>query len=246
MGRTLEIDASSMQKGSDGNPVEGCWFCLSNASADVDLIASVGEDAYLALDKGAITDNHVLVVSIEHHPSSQVVSTDCFAEVERYLAALRSCFAAEGKELVGFERYMALRKSGGNHCHLNAIAVDKSSSAAAASVFDQAAAAAGFQLKRIPAAAGTEESARKALRDVVGEGEYFQAILPDGSRLVHPIAYGERHPLNFGREVLAKLVGQPERADWKACAVAVDEERARTERFKAKFKPFDIMQNGSA
>jgi len=41
----------------------------------------------------------------------------------RYLSALRSCFAAGGKELVGFERYMALRKSGGNHCHFNAIAV---------------------------------------------------------------------------------------------------------------------------
>ena len=40
-----------------------------------------------------------------------------------YLSALRTCFAAGGKELVGFERYMALRKSGGNHCHLNAIAV---------------------------------------------------------------------------------------------------------------------------
>ena len=41
----------------------------------------------------------------------------------RYLSALRTCFAATGQELVGFERYMALRKSGGNHCHLNAIAV---------------------------------------------------------------------------------------------------------------------------
>ena len=41
----------------------------------------------------------------------------------RYVSALRTCFAATGQELVGFERYMALRKSGGNHCHLNAIAV---------------------------------------------------------------------------------------------------------------------------
>lgn len=45
----------------------------------------------------------------------------------------------------------------------------------------------------------------------VGEGEYFLALLPDGSRLVHPIAYGERFPLNFGREVLAQLAGVPQR-----------------------------------
>lgn len=45
----------------------------------------------------------------------------------------------------------------------------------------------------------------------VGEGEYFVAVLPDGSRLVHPIAYGERFPLNYGREVLAELAGVPQR-----------------------------------
>ena len=49
--------------------------------------------------------------------------TAAFSLPCRYLSALRTCFAASGKELVGFERYMALRKSGGNHCHLNAIAV---------------------------------------------------------------------------------------------------------------------------
>jgi hypothetical protein len=45
----------------------------------------------------------------------------------------------------------------------------------------------------------------------VGEGEYFVALLPDGSRLVHPIAFGERFPLSYGREVLAELAGVPER-----------------------------------
>lgn len=45
------------------------------------------------------------------------------------------------------------------------------------------------------------EAGREALRVAVGDGEYFLAILPDGSRLVHAITRGERHPLSFGREV---------------------------------------------
>lgn len=106
-------------------------------------------------------------------------------------------------------------------------------------VFEDRAKAAGFSLTHIPAAAG--EAARAALRDVVGDGEYFQAFLPDGSYLVHPIAFGERHPLNYGREVLAELAGVPDRAEWKACAVSVEEERRRSEAFKALFKPHDIM-----
>lgn len=240
MGRTLEIDASTARRRTDGRPVDGCWFCLSNADADVDLVASVGDDAYLAVDKGAISDSHVLVVSVEHQPCSQALSPEAFGEVERYLAALGACWRARGASLVAFERYMALRKSGGNHCHLNAIAVDAAAAQGAGPAFEKAAAAAGFSLTRLPPATG--EAAREAVAAVVGDGEYFQALLPDGSRLVHPIAYGERHPLNFGREVLAALAGCPERADWKACAVPVDEERARTERFKAEFKAFDPMQ----
>ena len=50
-----------------------------------------------------------------------------------------------------------------------------------------------------------------ACHPAVGESEYFVALLPDGGRLVHPIAYGERFPLNYGREVLAELAGVPHR-----------------------------------
>lgn len=38
----------------------------------------------MAVDKGAITDEHVLVVSVEHFPSSQSLSIDCYAEIRRW------------------------------------------------------------------------------------------------------------------------------------------------------------------
>ena len=41
---------------------------------------------------------------------------------------------------------------------------------------------------------------------MVANGEFFLITLPDGSRLVHPIAAGERHPLNFGREACYLLL----------------------------------------
>ena len=43
-------------------------------------------------------------------------------------------------------------------------------------------------------------------------------------------------------QVAAELAGVPDRADWKKCQISPDEEAARTERFKAQFKPYDIMQ----
>ena len=47
------------------------------------------------MDKGAITDSHVLVLPIEHFPSSLHLSASTYTEMERYLSALRSCFAAQ-------------------------------------------------------------------------------------------------------------------------------------------------------
>ncbi len=44
MGRELTVDVStSGARALSGKPVEGCWFCLSNANADIDLVVSVGE-----------------------------------------------------------------------------------------------------------------------------------------------------------------------------------------------------------
>lgn len=36
---------------------------------DVDLVSSVGEEVYVALDKGPINPQHALIIPIEHHPS---------------------------------------------------------------------------------------------------------------------------------------------------------------------------------
>ena len=64
------------------------------------------------------------------------------------------------------------------------------------------------------------EEGRLALRDAVGDGEYFQVIFPDGSRMVHTIRPGQKHHLPFGREAAASVAGVPARADWKSCQVS--------------------------
>ncbi len=46
MGRELTVDVATAADGAKaptGLPVEGCWFCLSNPNADVNLVASIGD-----------------------------------------------------------------------------------------------------------------------------------------------------------------------------------------------------------
>lgn len=241
MGRQLFIEPASAQgRKKDAAPVEGCWFCLSNPNADVHLVCSVGQESYIALDKGPIdTTSHVLILPIEHHACSLDLPPSALEEIERYLSALSSYFASQGKAMVGFERFMRLKKSGGNHCHINVIGISLQNANTAKSAFINAGKQQGHSFTEVQA--GGIHTVQDGIRDIAGDGEYFCAILPDGSRLVHPIAYGERHPLSFGRDVLAELIGTPERADWKLCKVSQEEELDNAEKFKSNFKPYDIM-----
>ncbi|KAL0053002.1 hypothetical protein WJX82_011315 [Trebouxia sp. C0006] len=224
-----------------GKPVEGCWFCLSNPSADTDLVVSIGEECYCAMDKGAINEGHVLLLPIEHYASSLACSANAWAEMQRYLSAFKACAASQSKEVIAFERHLSLVKKGGNHCHINVVSIPASAAPKAKQAFQQAAQAQGFAFTALSKAVG--KASRSQLQEVVGDSEYFLAILPDGSRLVHPISREERHPLDFGRQVVAQLAGTPDRADWKTCQLEKPQEIARTEAFKAVFQPYDVVNS---
>lgn len=234
-------------------PSASCWFCLSNPNADVGLVATVGEETYVALDKGPIDETrHALVVPIEHLRSTVSAPLSTQREMTQQLRALKRAFAREGKVAVGFERHVALKRAaqaGGNHCHVNVLAVDAERGEQARRVFEDAIQGAGFDVAYLPATEdggwdgewGAGEArpdepglpkSLQTLRAVVGDGEYFLALLPDGSRLVHPIRTGERHPLQLGREALAKVAGRPDRADWRTCKADEAEEARRVESLK--------------
>jgi hypothetical protein len=51
---------------------------------------------------------------------------------------------------------------------------------------------------------------------------------------------GARHPVQFGREVLCRLLGLPDRLAWKACAAGVEAETAQAAAFRTAFAPFDF------
>ena len=61
-----------------------------------------------------------------------------------------------------------------------------------------------------------------------------------GTRLVHPILAGERHPMSYAREACAAVAGCEDRADWKNCKMdGVEAEEAAVEALKKRFAPFD-------
>eukprot|EP00898_Chlorokybus_atmophyticus_P002259 jgi/Chlat1/3033/Chrsp206S03289 len=256
----FEFQKGSCTRGDSSRqhqPPGPCWFCLSSSEAETHLVVSVGTDCYLALAKGGILPEHVLLLPIEHFPSCLQLPPAIGQEVERYKEALRKCFAAVGKDIFVFERYLNLRA--GTHCHVQARShccnmimalvcpISREARAFARRVLDSHAERAGFAFVELPQKSSTHAKALSEDGDLLeaagGAGaQYFLAELPDGTRLVHMIKHGEKSfPMQFGRDVLAEMLNMPERADWKACRIDKAEEERLAEKFKSTFEPFDVM-----
>eukprot|EP01035_Chromulina_nebulosa_P017298 gene17298-22835_t len=72
------------EKTNNNSHANDCWFCLASPTVKFHLIVSVSDHAYLALPRGGMVDNHILIVPIECVPSRIHLSED--EENEKILA----------------------------------------------------------------------------------------------------------------------------------------------------------------
>lgn len=54
-----------------------CWFCLASPEVEKHLVVSVGNHAYLALAKGGLVSEHLLILPITHFQSTPDLDDDC-------------------------------------------------------------------------------------------------------------------------------------------------------------------------
>lgn len=52
-------------------------------------MVSIGNEVYLAIAKGGLTDDNILITPMEHHPSSHSLPTSTYEEVAKFKAALK-------------------------------------------------------------------------------------------------------------------------------------------------------------
>ena len=81
----------------------------------------------------------------------------------------------------------------------------------------------------------------------VEEGDYFKVTIWSealSKDMVLPLDKGFRFSLQFGRTVLAKLLGLENRMDWRACVQSKVEEEADATKLKEVFKEFDFSLEG--
>ncbi|EDQ90245.1 uncharacterized protein MONBRDRAFT_16291 [Monosiga brevicollis MX1] len=206
---------------------ENCWFCLGSPKVEKHLVASVSKDVYLALPKGQLCEDHVLIVPVKHCQSTLHLDDDIATGVNEYKKALRKFFAATDRDVVFFERNFR-----SDHMQLQAVPVPRGLSdsieLAARSL------ASRYQLQLDTQPAGTD------LNELFEETTpYFMLELPSGQLLIHGIS--GRFPLQYGREILAhaQVLNCPDKIDWKACSLDKEGETAATKAFREAFRPHD-------
>ncbi|XP_053138894.1 CWF19-like protein 1 isoform X2 [Hemicordylus capensis] len=212
--------------GKPSPPAAACWFCLASPEVEKHLVC------YLALAKGGLSPDHVLILPIGHYQSVVDLAPEVVEEVNQYKSALKKFFGTKGKRCVAFERNYKSQ-----HLQLQVVPVPQDCCATEdiKEAFVVQAEEHRMELLEIP-----EHS---ALKQIVQPGTpYFYVELDNGEKLFHRV--GRNFPLQFGREVLASeaILGMPGRADWRSCQAGREEEAAAAQDFRRAFAPFDLAQ----
>jgi len=205
-----------------------CWFCLGSKNVEKHLVVSVGEQCYVAVAKGAINKDHILICPVQHHNSTVVAPDDVVMEMEKYKMGLRKMFKEEGKHMVTYERNFYTQ-----HLQLQVIGIPAERSDEVKDTFVDFAEESVMELNEMP-------DDQDISQVVAPTTPYFVVELPSGQRLLHKVK--GKMPLQFGREVLTSpsLLNLPDRIDWKECKLTLEEESEMTKKFRKRFQPFDF------
>ncbi|CAG8485377.1 4707_t:CDS:10 [Scutellospora calospora] len=235
---------STSPKRKNKTPAQPCWFCLSNPKTVKHLIVSIGNELYLSLAKGSLIDTqdpsksiipgggHILLIAIMHYPTFREAPLDdqinMKAEMEKYKSSLKRFFQDYGAGMVTFEVSFFRRTQ--HHYHIQIVPIPfEHDSEKIRDTFLKEAETDELKFHKIQGSS------------IILPVNYFKVDLPDGTSLIHEVAMNEHFDVQYGRKVLSKLLGSPQRVNWRDCVISDELERADAEKFKKAFSKYDPM-----
>ncbi|XP_076035712.1 CWF19-like protein 1 [Oratosquilla oratoria] len=232
-GMKRKVEEGHSLKRKPPKPTGPCWFCLASPEVEKHLIVCVGNHAYVALAKGALVPEHLLILPITHFQSTPELDEDCREEIEKFKNALHDMFKKQGKCVVFFERNYRSQ-----HLQVQVVPVPQEIASHIKETFIDLAETEGLDLDEIPKLSDIAQVAPIGV-------PFFYVELPRKEKLYHRIK--KNFPLQFGRQVLASppLLDIPERVDWRECEMTKEEEIDTKKIIQKLFSPFDFTLEDS-
>lgn len=207
---------------------------------------------------------HILIIPLAHSPtmgciSEQEVRSATYKEMQRYRRTLHSMLIDKANSSIGAITW-EISRADGVHFHwqflpVRAELIQKGLVEAAFKVQAENEKYPTFKAKDIGDGTAEKGDYFRVWIWCPKEGETNGADAANGDRsseddtsetrgkeksLVLPLSQEMRFDLQFGRRVMAKLLGLEVRAHWKDCPQTEQEEQKDAETFKAAFKKFDF------
>lgn len=251
------------QRAAPPTPGE-CFFCLSNSNLATHLITSIGTDAYLTTAKGPLSTAstfpkldfpcHMLIIPLTHAPTLGLIEDaesrrSTYEEMQRFRSSLNSMLFAKTDGELGSLTWEVSR-AGGIHTHWQFLPIS-------AKMIRRGLVEAAFKVE------AENEKYPSLVKEDAKDGsgvdqDFFRLIIwqpatkpdpngdgTDGSKeknmhYMLPLDSSFRFDLQFGRKVLAKLLGLESRMQWQDCGQSHEDEVADVEAFKQAFKEWDF------
>jgi hypothetical protein len=234
-----------------------CYFCLGNQRGEEHMVGPIGSEVYLTVSKGPLPlrttfpgltfPGHVLIILVQHAPTlaSEELTTrlSVTEEMYRYRDALQRMLAAQSRDESGRAKLGAvtweISRASGVHLQWQLMPFD-------AEKIQQGLIGAAFEAEAENLNYPTKFAFSDADSHKPVEHDYFKVHMwsegANGGKPVTmtlPLNGSFRFDLQFGRRVMAKLLGLEHRTHWKGCPQPHDEEAADAQVLNAMFEPFN-------
>ncbi|KAF4467636.1 hypothetical protein FALBO_5485 [Fusarium albosuccineum] len=239
-----------------------CYFCLSNPNLASHMCCSIGDEAYVSTAKGPLPTSstfaeqglsfpgHFIIIPLPHNPTIQSIgpvsnpedeAVKTYKEMTRFREAIQAMIASKSSNKLGAVTWEISRE---RNVHLIWQLLPLP-----ADLIQKGLAEAAFKVE-----AENQSYPAFTARDLTLEqqaesgGDFFRVWLwaddgedrIKGKTLVMPLPSDMRFDLQFGRRVVAKLLGLEDRNFWQDCGQTVEEETKDVEAFREAFKEWDF------
>jgi hypothetical protein len=238
-----------------------CYFCLSNPNISQHMICSLGDEAYITTAKGPLTTSttfkeqgldfpgNFIIIPLPHAPTipslgpvseHQGEAMRTYNEMTRFREAIQAMVSSKSSHKLGAVTW-EIRRDRNVHLIWQTLAIP-------VDLIQKGVAEAAFRVE-----AENLKYPAFITKDLTPEeqasyGDFFRVWLwaddgedkIKGKSLVMPLAPDMRFDLQFGRRVLAKLLGLEKRLIWQDCKQTEEEETKDVEAFREAFKDWDF------
>ncbi|KAI3640730.1 hypothetical protein MIR68_001608 [Amoeboaphelidium protococcarum] len=225
--------------------VQKCWFCLSNPDIESHLIVSIGKYYYVALPKGPLCKNHVLIIPIAHQSSllsplssSNTENGDSDGddskaqklELQKYMLSITQMYNSLKQTSVFLEINYRTQHS---FVQCIPIAEEQMDEDRLVQLYnDQLHALYGQDASMVESTANSQSPS--PLCD-----SYIALRLASTGKL-YIYRFQHRFEINIGRAVMAKFIGAEKKSDWRDCVYKKHLEVQLAEDFKTQFQEYDF------